>query len=233
MKEHAKPPFSYYKHTVYRNFATLAPAQNLMDDLVSSREAQNILGKLYYDSGTSQHKSATERVMQKSEREIIQSEINSKFKPQNWYATRFSDGTWPVLYCAESEGTALQEVIYHLKKFYLEELQSHSLTLDRRVIKLRLLTNKAVDLNLQPRLKKDLLTSKESDGYPYCQTLAKGFREKGATLLRAPSARDPKGQCLAILDRSVIAKDEGHLKYLKLVLSADDVICFEEKTKCT
>lgn len=211
--------FIPYHKNVYRNFATLIESQELVDDLTNSTRRQNILNKFFYPDLPIP--SSVERVMNRSLRQIILNEINSKFNPLNWYYSRYSDGTWPVLYTAESEQTALQEALYHLKQFYKEELLQKDIWVDRRVIRLKIRSSKCVDLAKQKNVNQKKLIFQTQSGYPYCQKLAKKLIDQGAELLKVPSARDEKGVCVPIFTKKIIWKDEGHLKYLKCLLKKD------------
>lgn len=225
MKEHDK--FCFYKRSVYRNFATLEPSQEVLNDLVASQKDQDILKNTFYDIHES-GQTPIERVLKKSNRQIIQDELDSKFKPENWYKSRYSNGSWSVLYTAESKLTALKEILFHLKQFYKEELSSKKIIVDRRVIKLSISAQKCIDLIIQKKIKKEKLISSDDSGYPYCQQLAKKFIQAGAEMLRAPSARHDNGICVPIFEKKVIKKDYGHLKYLKLILSEDETKVFQE-----
>ena len=205
-----------YSHEVFRNFATSIESQNLMDDLVSDPAIVNRLTPLHYKSSASP--SPVERVLNKSERQIIQDEIDAKFQPSHWYESRYSDGSWSVIYSAESEETALREVLFHLHEFYREELQDNPITVERRVVTLKIKTDQALDLTIKSDLDAQKLTSKDKSGYGYCQKIAKAARENGASLLRTPSARHTDGICIPIFEKNVIQEDRGHLKHLKCTL---------------
>lgn len=215
--------FTSYNKKVFRNFATLIHSEELVDDLTLSKTHQNILKKFFYPDNSPS--SRLERVMNRSVRQIILNEINSKFNPQNWYFSRFSDGSWPVLYAAESENTALKEILYHLKLFYQEELRKKDIWVDRRVVRLKIKSNRCLDLRKQKLNDKKLtfykLTSQTTSGYPYCQQLSQKWISKGGELFCTPSARDPGGICVPIFNKKIIQKDEGHLKYLKCLLKKD------------
>lgn len=221
--------FTAYRKRVFRNFATVVPSQNLVDDLVASAKNQKLITNFFYRDEDFSKQKPIERILQRSEKMIVASEIQAKFQPQNWYATRYSDGSWPVLYTAESEETALQEVLYHLKKFYQEELKSKEVSLDRRVMLLKIKSQKSVNLINKPKLKRKQLISYDESGYPYCQQLAKKYLEEGAELMIAPSARHAEGICVPIFKAVAIEKDEGHLKYLKIVLSKNYCRVFSEE----
>lgn len=210
-----------YSGRVFRNFATSIESQDLTDDLSDNPEHREILKGLFYTTSEKPLKSPVERVLEKSEDQIIQEEIDKRFNPTHWYDSRYSDGSWAVLYAAESEETALREALFHMMEFYREEVSSSPVPVQRRVLSLQIESAKAVDLTLEEGLDFAILTSKDKSGYPYCQRLARNALNSKAQLLRAPSARHSDGYCTPIFDRVAIAKDEGHIKYLRCILRND------------
>ncbi len=227
-------PLSRYAGRVYRNFPTLVESQDLMDDLAPDPEQQRILEKFFYDDD---HRwlAPIERIMKKSVQQIIQEQIDAKFQPSVWQASRYSDGTWAVLYTAESEETALREALFHMRRFYAEELTAGTLRVQRRVLSIFAVSVACVDLTMVVGLDCQALVSQDESGYLYCQSLARSGIHDGAELLRAPSARDPDGHTVPIFNQEVAKDDEGHLKYLRCVLkpdgSAEVTGMIEEKTK--
>ncbi len=218
MSEHVN--FFAYQKKVFRAFSTAHPSQNLLDDLCSPQE-QSLLESLYYPDQAFAELPAAERSFQRSQQSEIQQEISKKFNPQNWYRSRYSDGSFGVLYSAESEKTALAESLYHKRNFYEEEILHRPVQIDLRLAHLQIATKRAVDLTQNFKLDQKKLSSQDESGYPYCQELAKDFRKKQAQLLRVPSARDNKGVCIPIFDSSAIQKDRGHLKYIKCVFTQE------------
>lgn len=210
----------HYSGRVYRNFATSIESQDVTDDLVDDAADRKILQPLYYPDDE-RNISPVERVLRKSTNQIIQEEIDAKFRPSSWYPTRYSDGTWGVLYTAESEETALREALFHMVRFYKEELRQGSQSVQRRVLSIMADTDSCRDLASKPGLKMPSLVSKDEAGYPYCRTLALAAIKEGATMMRTPSARNPGSYCTPIFDKTAVAKDEGHLKYLRCVLKGD------------
>jgi hypothetical protein len=170
-----------------------------------------------------------ERILQRSTQEIIQEGISSKFKPENWYQTRYSDGTWAVLYTAEAPQTARAESLYHKRRFMAEELAQGPVQIDLRLVQLYSESENCSDLLENHELDRARLVSEDESGYPYCQDLARKYRQVGAELLRTPSARDRDGVCVPIFQRTVIKKDYGHLEYIKCVLSIDRTEIFEAR----
>ncbi|MBI2335842.1 MAG: RES family NAD+ phosphorylase [Deltaproteobacteria bacterium] len=229
MKEPVK--LTSYQGNVFRNIAGLDPSLELTNDIAPSQTAQEVLKKFYYDDPQMVAvQSPIERILQRSICQMIQEEISKKFKPGNWYASRFSNGSWGVLYTAESEVTALKEALYHAKNhFYKEELERNGfLEITRRVIHLYAQSKYCGDLIRHKVLNHRKLVSKDSSGYPYCQKLAEHFHSKGAQILRAPSARDEKGFGVPIFNKEAIQKDFGHLKYVKCELKKNSVKVFPE-----
>ena len=225
MKEPVK--FISYRKAVYRNFATVTPSQNLVDDLVADPLERKTLGKFFY-SPENLKAQPVERVLERSLISFIQEHINPIFTPDRWRSSRFSDGTWPVLYSAEDEETCLNEVAYHLvHHFYSEEIKAGPVLVDRRVVKLKVSTKKAVDLT-ESKWNQARLASADESGYPYCQQATKTLLAAGGQLLKTPSSRRQNGICVPILDRKVISKDEGHLRYIKLVLREEGVQVFKD-----
>lgn len=217
-----------YRKIVFRNFGSVVPSQNLMDDLADSEADQEILNNLFYEMPVGGIQ-PVERVLAKSMQCVLQDEIQSKFNPAHWYPSRYSDGTWAVLYTAEEEETALLEAIYHLRLFYREELErKQPVTLDRRVARLEVRSEKCVDLERVPDVDREAISSWEKTGYPYCQELALTLIQAGAELLRAPSARRSDGICVPIFKKEAVVQDEGHLRYLKLILTPETCRLFPE-----
>lgn len=217
-------PFCHYSKKVYRNFATSIESQELMDDLTADVGHQEILKKFYYAEEFPKASWPVERVLRRSIQQIVDDEIDSKFNPSHWHETRYSDGTWAVLYAAESEETALQEALFHMREFYREELQKREITIHRRVVRLQVSSERCLDLvsdkGLDPKSRASLI-SQDRSGYRTCQALAKKWIDRGAAILRVPSARDRKGVSVPIFQQEAIRRDEGHLKYLRCLLKPD------------
>jgi hypothetical protein len=217
--------FVAYDRNVFRAFSTAYPSQELFDDLLENAHEREALKPNYYCENFPETMDRLERVLGRSTDQIIQEEISSKFLPGNWYKSRYSDGTFPVLYAAENQETAVEESLYHKRIFMKEEVARGPVSLDLKVISLHLITPKAVDLTIQKDLDPNQLMSQEKpgeeSGYPYCQDIANQCRDKGAQLLRAASARRDKGICTPIFDRTAIKKDRGHLLCVKCVLGKD------------
>ena len=219
--------FIHYDREVFRAFSSAHPSQDLFDDLLPDRKDQEIVKPFYYPEETGPISSPTERVFRHSDQKEIQQEISSKFKPENWYASRYSDGTWGVLYSAELQETAVAESLYHKRNFYREEIEQKPLQIDLRVVRLKLKSSFCVDLLSDGELDREKLCSKDESGYPYCQNLGKKYRQGGAQLLRTPSARLENAVCVPIFDPKTVKEDYGHLKYLKCILGKEETEIYE------
>lgn len=215
-----------YDGDVYRVFSTAYPTQELLDDLLENPDERNALKPFYYAEAQPERMDRLERIMQRSASAIIQEEISAKFNPDNWYASRYSDGTWSVLYSAELPRTALAESLYHKRKFYREEIDKRSVQIDLREVQLQLYSEMAVDLTIDKTLDHAKLAYKDESGYPYCQDLVRRYFKAKAELLRTPSARDHGGICVPIFQRNVIRKDSDHLRYYKCVFLEDRIDIF-------
>ncbi len=217
---------SRYNGDVFRAFSTAHPPQELMDDLLDDPKEREALKPLYYADETPADMDRLERVLKRSAQEIIQQEISAKFQPQTWNATRFSNGSWAVLYSAEAKETALHESLYHKRRFMAEEIAQGPVQLDLKIVRLSLQSNACGDLTKDNQLDQSKLTSQDESGYPYCQRIAKHYKEQGSEMLRSYSARHPGGFCTPIFDRQIIKQDHGHLEYVKCILSAKDTEIF-------
>ena len=101
--------------------------------------------------------------------------------------------------------------------------------MDRRVSTLLARSSNCVDVLKTPKPNLKFLISRTHSGYPYCQRLAKRALKAGAEMLKAPSARHPKGTCVAVFDKKAVKVDHGHLKYLNLVLTQKDCRVLSEE----
>ena len=193
----------------------MKPSQNLLDDLDLTEKEQEIVSQAFYDEDN-ESKTPAQRILDRSEYELVLENIHPKFKPDQWMVGRFGDGTWPVLYSAESSHTALAEKTFHMSRFYREESNSETVHVDLAVAFLRVKTNALFDLSKATGLKQDLLSSPDFESYMYCQSIAKRCIRKGAQAIRSLSARDKKGFCIPIFTEEIIQKDLGIRNWYKV-----------------
>ena len=201
-----------YSKTLYRCFHTLKTSQSLLDDIGLSDAEQDVAKDFFYQNGRSESAPA-QRVFERSRQ--VAKDISSKFKPENWSASRFCNGQWSVLYAAESQQTALKEKIYHTCRFYREESQHEAVNVDLAISKLTVQTSTLCNLVDQVGYDQAQLRSPHQKSYAYCQQVAKSCIDGGAQALRSRSARDETGYCVPVFDIQVIKKDYAIQKYIK------------------
>ena len=124
--------------------------------------------------------------------------------------TRFSDGTFGVYYAAREFETALQEVRFHMERFYdatgegplRADFRTYEGSLDKTMHDL---TRGNWDDLLDPDIR----------NYAAPQTVGKSLRENGSNGLVYPSVRNRDGQCLAAFrpDAVPIPRPTMHIQF--------------------
>jgi hypothetical protein len=118
--------------------------------------------------------------------------------------SRFSDGSWPVLYTAEDCETAVTEVTYHLDRtigtaFDDGELMTFNLVQYSMRLQATVACFENADICIQKQL--------TSDNYDYTNEVATRVREK-AEALRSLSARRQNSFCVPVFsNRSINLRD--------------------------
>lgn len=117
--------------------------------------------------------------------------------------SRYSDGTWPVLYTATNHETSLHEIGFHARREWLAGLPAH-VTPPKFKRSTRLLYAVEVDTITQrtesmtdPRLL-------DSTDYTYCHAVARDAQSNGFRSIRVPSVRKRSGICIPVFERSAI-----------------------------
>ena len=128
-------------------------------------------------------------------------------KPTPFPVRRFGDGTMGVYYSALEERTCERELGCHLqpelaqareagfnhpRRYAFVQCQYHGVTAELR--------GKERD---HPEL-----VSQTSDGYPFCQALAREAIANGIAGFLTRSARDPRGTCLPVFARNALSDPE-------------------------
>jgi hypothetical protein len=125
--------------------------------------------------------------------------------------SRFSDGTYGVLYAANDLDTAIAETKYHREQFMRATAQAHT-ELDMRVY--------AIDLEGELH---DLRGQKSvhalvyhNDNYGAGQHLGKTLRKDGSNGIAYDSVRRDGGECVAVFRPRLLsnARQERHLCYV-------------------
>lgn len=139
---------------------------------------------------------------------LVSDNINFVWSEKEHYGvSRFSDGTWPVLYTAEDELTAMTEVFHHLMEAKktagnVDESASWS-----QLIFSMTFTGKCAEIKIPPTNVDVLHPSKEQYNIGY--DLAKTKRLEGYDALKIPSARKIGGTCYPIFTESAANINSG------------------------
>jgi RES domain len=125
--------------------------------------------------------------------------------------SRFSDGTYGVLYLAERFETALLETMHHHARFMARTGEAPGWTSQFREL--------VIDLDaILHDLRGDapaFAAALDPDSYVASQALARALRAAGSEGLVYPSQRDPRGQCAGLFypDRAHNPVQGRHLEY--------------------
>jgi hypothetical protein len=116
--------------------------------------------------------------------------------------SRYSDGSWPVLYTALDSDTSFHEVAFHARKEWLIGMR-HGATVPKFKSSRKLLYVLGVDSTSQlDHVSPD--PNLVSADYSYCHAIAAGARSAGFASLKVPSARRRTGVCVPVFDRSAV-----------------------------
>jgi hypothetical protein len=125
--------------------------------------------------------------------------------------SRFSDGSYGVLYAGNALEVALLETVHHHARFMARTGEAPGWTSQFREIVMN------VDAALHDIRKPsaDQLEALDLDSYATSQTLAKQLRDLGSDGLVYPSARCNKGECVGLFypDLATNAAQSRHLDY--------------------
>lgn len=125
--------------------------------------------------------------------------------------SRFTDGSYGVLYVARSFETALFETIHHHARFMARTREAPGWTSQFREIVMRVKADlhdlRGVAAEFQPAL--------YPDSYVASQALAAGLRAAKSDGIAYPSVRHPDGECAALFypDRTANPVQGRHLAY--------------------
>lgn len=137
--------------------------------------------------------------------------IMAAFTNLNPEGSRFSDGTFGVLYAANSLETAIAETTYHRERF-MRATEQARMDLDMRVY-VADLAGELHDLRGQPEA---FSFAYHSDDYGPAQQLALSLRKAASNGIAYDSVRRPGEECVAIFRPPLLsnAKQERHLCYV-------------------
>ncbi len=125
--------------------------------------------------------------------------------------SRFSDGSFGVLYAGNAFEVALLETIHHHERFMTRTRETPGWTSQFREIVLRV----GARLHDLRKLGADQLQALDPNGYAFSQALAAQLRAAGSDGLVYPSTRHKGGECVALFypDLATNAVQGRHLDY--------------------
>jgi len=159
--------------------------------------------------------------------------VEASFRPRTGASTpfrvgRFSSGLFPVYYSALEEKTCRCEVEHYFRQEIDNEpgpTTEHSRTYNLVHCRFRGTVADLFEIEEQhPEL-----TSETQEGYPFCQRIGDEAVETGVQALLTPSARNPRGRCLPVLDRITLS-DATVGKMLVLHVSEHEISFRESET---
>ncbi len=116
--------------------------------------------------------------------------------------SRYSDGTWPVLYTATEDSTSIHEVAYHARREWLGAMVHGRPPSSYRLSKklLYVLEIKLASQQVHSSFDARFISS----DYTYCHGIAASARAAGYGSVKVPSARKHHGTCVPVFDRSAV-----------------------------
>jgi len=146
-----------------------------------------------------------ELLQENNEIDTIEALLDKPFQPKSQLndISRYSDGTFPVLYTALEVETAEAEVKHNAINYFLGQSTER-----RTIYYLRLLTDfngKTKDLRKKHKAWPDLT---HNNNYNFCNEIAREAVNDGLDSLLAPSARNKNGTCTPIFNRNTLSNPE-------------------------
>jgi hypothetical protein len=108
--------------------------------------------------------------------------------------SRFTDGSYGVLYIADRFETALFETIHHHARFMARTKEAPGWTSKFREIVMSV----DADLHDLRSAAREPVSALDPDSYVASQALARAFRGSGSDGIAYPSVRHPGGECVAL-----------------------------------
>ena len=150
--------------------------------------------------------------------------ITYPFVPQNWHATRYSDGMrYGVWYGALELETTVRETLYHWHRFVTDSFPlDREIVGERRVFQVRC---EAILIDLRNAQEPRLV---ERNDYSFTQQLGAYLSQRAVSGLLAPSARGP-GTAAAVL-RPETLSEVRDLCYLTYRMNPTQDVAVVERT---
>ena len=183
-----------YRGDLVRNIKGIRVSQDLFDDLARDPADRAVA---IAAEGATRIPSAAPLITRPFDYGTV---ITFPFVPQNWHATRYSDGLhYGVWYGALELETTVHETLYHWHRFVTD-----SFALDREIVGERrvfLVRCEAILIDLRKAREPRLV---ERTDYSFTQQLGAYLAQRAQSGVLAPSARGP-GTAAAILRPEVLS----------------------------
>ncbi|HJT61653.1 MAG TPA: RES family NAD+ phosphorylase [Burkholderiales bacterium] len=204
MFEHLLRQVADYRGDLVRNIKGIRVSQDLFDDLAG--DAADAAVAIAAESAT-RISSPAPLITRPFDYGTV---ITYPFVPQNWHATRYSDGLrYGVWYGALELETTVRETLYHWHRFLTDSFRlDREIVGERRVFQVRC---EAILIDLRNTSEPRLV---ERNDYRFTQQLGAYLSQRAQSGLLAPSARGP-GTAAAILRPEALSevRDLCYLTY--------------------
>jgi hypothetical protein len=193
-----------YRGDLVRNIKGIRVSQDLFDDLAQDATDRDVA--IAAESAT-RISSPAPLITRPFDYGTV---ITYPFVPQNWHATRYSDGMrYGVWYGALELETTVRETLYHWYRFVTDSFSlDREIVGERRVFQVRC---EAILIDLRSAKEPRLV---ERNDYSFTQQLGAYLSQRAQSGLLAPSARGP-GTAAAILRPEALSevRDLCYLTY--------------------
>lgn len=204
MFEHLVRQVADYRGDLVRNIKGIRVSQDLFDDLARDSADRDVA---LAAEGATRLPSAAPLITRPFDYGTV---ITYPFVPQNWHATRYSDGMhYGVWYGALELETTVRETLHHWHRFVADSFPiDREITGERRVFQVRC---EAILIDLRKAKEPRLV---ERNDYRFTQQLGAYLARRAQSGLLAPSARGP-GTAAAILRAEALSdvRDVCYLTY--------------------
>jgi hypothetical protein len=202
--EHLLHTVADYRGDLVRNIKGIRVSQDLFDDLARDATDREVA---IAAEGATRISSVAPLITRPFDYGTV---ITYPFVPQNWHATRYSDGMrYGVWYGALELETTVRETLYHWHRFVSDSFPlDREIVGERRVFQVRC---EAILIDLRNAKEPRLV---ERNDYSFTQQLGAYLSQRAQSGLLAPSARGP-GTAAAILRPEALSevRDLCYLTY--------------------
>jgi hypothetical protein len=209
--EHLVRRVADFRDDLVRNIKGIRMSQDLFDDLAQDATDRAVA---IAAEGATRMPSAAPLITRPFDYGTV---VTYPFVPENWHATRYSDGLrYGVWYGALELETTVRETLYHWHRFVTDSFAlDRELIGERRVFQVRC---EAILIDLRKAKEPRLV---DRNDYSFTQQLGSYLSQRAQSGLLAPSARGP-GTAAAIL-RAEALSEVRDLCYLTYRMNRDSV----------